>query len=300
MAISIFSYLNLMQCPLIIIACICICAPVLFVCDLGDVMSHWYYNRVTSRNMASYFSKSNTHAHTHSQTHTMGESTGRKGSLKLGFNSMVGSIFSTIAGLTLTPRNSTRTIIPVNTHTHANTHTNMHTQQRNSGMNSPNSNQSSSIGSSGKRSLSTRTIAQTRSPTTDSLYTKSAHIHTHMHTNTNANMNIYDNKLPKQKSLSKGMTTLTQQNTIDNKQVQTNSHTNPQTLTHTHTHINTHTQTHTQASTAENKKAPCCDKCDGKHETDDCPYYKKPRETHIDAQKNGWKKLTGMKSCVYV
>lgn len=28
-----------------------------------------------------------------------------------------------------------------------------------------------------------------------------------------------------------------------------------------------------------------CDKCDGKHSTDSCPYYKKPREDHPDAQK---------------
>jgi len=33
----------------------------------------------------------------------------------------------------------------------------------------------------------------------------------------------------------------------------------------------------------------CCDKCDGAHETDSCPYYKKTREDHIDAKKNGWK-----------
>ena len=37
----------------------------------------------------------------------------------------------------------------------------------------------------------------------------------------------------------------------------------------------------------------CCDKCDGKHETDDCPHYKKKREVHIDAQKNGWKLVGG-------
>ena len=33
----------------------------------------------------------------------------------------------------------------------------------------------------------------------------------------------------------------------------------------------------------------CCDKCDGCHETDNCPYYKKTREVHLDGQKNGWK-----------
>ena len=30
-----------------------------------------------------------------------------------------------------------------------------------------------------------------------------------------------------------------------------------------------------------------------KHETDDCPHYKKKREVHIDAQKNGWKLVGG-------
>lgn len=34
------------------------------------------------------------------------------------------------------------------------------------------------------------------------------------------------------------------------------------------------------------KKVLCCDKCDGKHETENCPYYKKSRENHPDAQKN--------------
>ena len=38
----------------------------------------------------------------------------------------------------------------------------------------------------------------------------------------------------------------------------------------------------------------CCDKCDGKHETDACPYYKKERGSHPDEQKNYWKKLGGV------
>ena len=37
----------------------------------------------------------------------------------------------------------------------------------------------------------------------------------------------------------------------------------------------------------------CCDKCDGRHETVICPHYKKKREGHIDAQKNGWKLVGG-------
>jgi hypothetical protein len=46
----------------------------------------------------------------------------------------------------------------------------------------------------------------------------------------------------------------------------------------------------------EKEKPLCCDKCDGKHETDNCPYYKKQRESHPDAQKNGWKKIGGTSS----
>ena len=37
----------------------------------------------------------------------------------------------------------------------------------------------------------------------------------------------------------------------------------------------------------------CCDKCDGKHETDSCPHYKMKREVHLDGQKNGWKLVGG-------
>ena len=40
-------------------------------------------------------------------------------------------------------------------------------------------------------------------------------------------------------------------------------------------------------------KSLCCDKCDGKHETDNCPYYKKSRDNHPDAQKNAYKKMGG-------
>jgi len=37
----------------------------------------------------------------------------------------------------------------------------------------------------------------------------------------------------------------------------------------------------------------CCDRCDGKHQTASCPYYKKERESHPDGQKNFYKKLGG-------
>jgi hypothetical protein len=37
----------------------------------------------------------------------------------------------------------------------------------------------------------------------------------------------------------------------------------------------------------------CCDKCDGKHETEQCPYYKKRRDDHPDAQKGSRQKLGG-------
>ena len=43
-------------------------------------------------------------------------------------------------------------------------------------------------------------------------------------------------------------------------------------------------------------KGLCCDKCDGKHETENCPYYKKQRDDHIDAKKNGWKLVGGTSS----
>lgn len=42
-----------------------------------------------------------------------------------------------------------------------------------------------------------------------------------------------------------------------------------------------------------NKKPVTCDKCDGKHETSECPYYRKDRDNHPDAQKNFYKKLGG-------
>jgi hypothetical protein len=37
----------------------------------------------------------------------------------------------------------------------------------------------------------------------------------------------------------------------------------------------------------------CCDKCDGKHLTEDCPHYAKNREAHPDAQKNFYKRIGG-------
>ena len=37
---------------------------------------------------------------------------------------------------------------------------------------------------------------------------------------------------------------------------------------------------YSKASIKEKPKVLCCDKCDGKHETDDCPYYKKKRDDH--------------------
>lgn len=39
-----------------------------------------------------------------------------------------------------------------------------------------------------------------------------------------------------------------------------------------------------------------CDKCDGKHETVLCPYFKKERDAHPDAQKNFYQKLGGKSS----
>ena len=39
------------------------------------------------------------------------------------------------------------------------------------------------------------------------------------------------------------------------------------------------------------KKKLCCDRCDGKHLTENCPYFRKERESHPDGQKNFYKKL---------
>ena len=48
------------------------------------------------------------------------------------------------------------------------------------------------------------------------------------------------------------------------------------------------------APAGANKAKLCCDKCDGKHLTEECPYYKKSREDHPDAQKN--KQIGGVSS----
>lgn len=52
-----------------------------------------------------------------------------------------------------------------------------------------------------------------------------------------------------------------------------------------------------QSNAASLKKvnaiALCCDKCDGMHDTDSCPHYKKKRVSHLDGQKNGWKLVGG-------
>ena len=55
-------------------------------------------------------------------------------------------------------------------------------------------------------------------------------------------------------------------------------------------------QSTTGATAAPATKGLCCDKCDGKHETDNCPHYKKARDDHIDAKKNGWKLVGGTSS----
>lgn len=39
------------------------------------------------------------------------------------------------------------------------------------------------------------------------------------------------------------------------------------------------------AADAGTSSVACCEKCDGKHETDHCPFYKKRREDHPDAQR---------------
>ena len=52
-------------------------------------------------------------------------------------------------------------------------------------------------------------------------------------------------------------------------------------------------QTNSVSLKKVNVIALCCDKCDGKHDTDSCPHYKKKRESHLDGQKNGWKLVGG-------
>lgn len=41
------------------------------------------------------------------------------------------------------------------------------------------------------------------------------------------------------------------------------------------------------------QKPLCCDRCDGKHLTEYCPYFRKERESHPDGQRNFYKKLGG-------
>lgn len=46
----------------------------------------------------------------------------------------------------------------------------------------------------------------------------------------------------------------------------------------------------------EPKKTPVCDKCDGPHETDNCPHFKRPREKHADAWTSYGKAKSGADS----
>lgn len=46
------------------------------------------------------------------------------------------------------------------------------------------------------------------------------------------------------------------------------------------------TSTSSSVSNSSVNSKLVCDKCDGKHLTEECPYYKKPRDDHPDAQKN--------------
>lgn len=49
----------------------------------------------------------------------------------------------------------------------------------------------------------------------------------------------------------------------------------------------------TVADRGPSSKPLCCDKCDGKHETDACPYFRKSRENHPDAKRGAKDKLGG-------
>jgi hypothetical protein len=53
----------------------------------------------------------------------------------------------------------------------------------------------------------------------------------------------------------------------------------------------------TEVLKSTSNKSICCDKCDSKkHDTDNCPHYKKNRDVHPDAQKNFYGKLGGKSS----
>lgn len=57
------------------------------------------------------------------------------------------------------------------------------------------------------------------------------------------------------------------------------------------------TSTSTKSTGSIPKKTKlCCDKCDGKHETSQCPHYKTKRGSHPDEQKNFYLKLGGVSS----
>jgi hypothetical protein len=47
------------------------------------------------------------------------------------------------------------------------------------------------------------------------------------------------------------------------------------------------------SATSSSPSVLCCDKCDGKHETNNCPYFPKARDVHPDAQKSFYKKMGG-------
>jgi hypothetical protein len=50
------------------------------------------------------------------------------------------------------------------------------------------------------------------------------------------------------------------------------------------------------SSSSSNSSGEKCDKCDGKHPTDQCPWFKKPRDKHPDAKRASEKKMLGMQS----
>lgn len=58
--------------------------------------------------------------------------------------------------------------------------------------------------------------------------------------------------------------------------------------------LRTPPRTRVTPSDSKGKKKLCCDKCDGKHATEECIYFKSTRETHPDALDRPKMSITGL------
>ena len=175
-------------------------------------MSCWYYNRITlplhPRIMASYYNKSNINASPYTNDRNNYSSNRRMSSStttattkpNTRFQSLVGNIFSTIAGFSLTPRGiSKQSIIPENNNIQTLSNNNSH-------VNSPNT---SSASGNIRRSTSLKVSSiNKRGNEYEQLYSKSSN---NMITNNNTNNNtnsINDDRIRQSSKLT--------QNTVNN------------------------------------------------------------------------------------